>query len=84
MAAMGPLGIDRGDCDEKDQMQVAPGSTTTGQGRRLKPISTAWPVQLQAHFSDTPMILLGRSDFFAKFKVTFDQRSLRFVLETNT
>jgi hypothetical protein len=39
-------------------------------------------VNLKVQFSDTPFILLGRADFFAAFKVSFDQRGLRFTVES--
>lgn len=40
-------------------------------------------VKLNAAFCDgLPVVILGRDDFFAEFKVSFDQRAQTFTLET--
>lgn len=38
-------------------------------------------VHLKTAFSETPFVVLGREDFFASFKVAFDQRAQQFTLE---
>jgi hypothetical protein len=48
------------------------GIDATILGRRLK---------LHGVFCDTPVLLLGREDFFARFKVRFDERAFTFRVE---
>jgi hypothetical protein len=38
-------------------------------------------VELSATFSNTPVVLLGRADFFVQFEAAFDQRGKRFTLK---
>jgi len=38
-------------------------------------------VELTASFAATPVTLLGREDFFARYRVTIDQREQSFLLE---
>lgn len=38
------------------------------------------PLELTAIFTDTPVSLLGREDFFYEFKVAFDERQLTFTV----
>jgi hypothetical protein len=38
-------------------------------------------IELSATFSNTPVVLLGREDFFVHFEVGLDQRGKRFWLE---
>jgi hypothetical protein len=84
-AFMGPLGIDKADCDEIDG-NAASGKckywrwpkgglgylTTTFQGQHLR---------LTAVFGQTEQTLLGREDFFGTFKIGFDHRKKRFRLD---
>jgi hypothetical protein len=82
--AMGPLGIALGDCDEKDQMGASgAGKFYEWKGGTLEGDFGGITINLLAQFSETPFILLGRSDFFARFAVMFEQRRLRFILEPN-
>jgi hypothetical protein len=83
MAVMADLGISQADCDELDQMGAGGASKfycwKTGS---LAADFFGRPVNLKVQFSLTPFILLGREDFFSAFRVTFDQRSLRFTVES--
>jgi len=38
-------------------------------------------LKVKGVFCDTPVPLLGRTDFFAAFKVTFDEQSQSFTVE---
>lgn len=83
MAVMDDLGIAKGDCDK--QVQTGAGGQCDmycWKGGTLPADFWGTMVDLVVNFSDTPFILLGRSDFFAAFKVSFDQRSLRFAVES--
>jgi len=38
-------------------------------------------IHLKTAFAETPHALVGREDFFAAFRVSFDERGQRFTLE---
>jgi hypothetical protein len=78
------LGIDLGEC-RTEVCNTAGGPTTqyiweAGLDAQVQGINVT--LHLKTAFSDTPMTLLGREDFFHTFKVEFDQRVPRFRLET--
>lgn len=82
ISVMTNLGIDQSDCDEHQNI----GSSGIGirycwKRGKLAADFYGVTVDLCVEFSDTPFILLGRSDFFARFSVAFDQKNLRFTLE---
>ena len=83
MDVMPALGISQSDCAKKPQL----GSSGRGEcyewnGGTLPADFWGITVNLKMDFSDTPFILLGRTDFFSYFTVAFDQRRRRFVLES--
>jgi hypothetical protein len=82
MDVMADLGITKADCDECDQLGAGGKSKYWAwQDGKLPANFYGRPVDLSVQFCDTPFILLGREDFFAAFKVAFDQRNLRFTIE---
>ena len=81
--AMAVLGIDKSaDCTQK-QGGGAGGlhDFYVWNGGKLRADVYGVAVDLIVNFSDCPFILLGRTDFFAVFKVVFDQRGQKFTLE---
>jgi hypothetical protein len=84
MAVMNDLGIAKSDCDKLPQLGAG-GKTSCYAWKGSKTLPANFyglTVNLQVRFSATPFILLGREDFFSTFKVSFNQRMLRFTLET--
>jgi len=82
MAVMDDLGITQADCEERGQLGAdGAGKYYAWNGGKLSANFYGVTVDLNMHFSRTPFILLGRSDFFAMFKVSFNQRSLRFTIQ---
>jgi hypothetical protein len=78
------LGIDLGKC-RTEVCNTAGGPATQyiwdpGLDAQIQGINVT--LHLKTAFSDTPMTLLGREDFFNAFKISFDQRVPRFTLET--
>ena len=78
---MGVFDLRKRDCRRKKfrsaggkavQWTWEPGIEAVALGRRFK---------VEAVFSDTPTILLGRKDFLSHFKASFDERALRVQLE---
>jgi hypothetical protein len=74
------LGLSEADCKEETfnsaagggvQWVYEPGFWMTVLGYRFK---------TRAVFCDTPVPLLGRADFFRRFRVDFDERGQRFTV----
>jgi hypothetical protein len=83
MPVMKDLGIDTSECEERDQIgSGGPSKFYCWKGGTLPADVYGVTVDLMVQFSNTPFILLGRSDFFAAFKVSFDQRRLSFTIES--
>lgn len=57
------------------------GGPKNWNGGKLKTNVMGVDLSLNAWFAGCPIILLGREDFFAHFKVTFDERKKQFRLE---
>jgi hypothetical protein len=77
------LGIDLAkDCSER-QSNTAGGTTINYMYEPgIDAIVMGRKIHLQASFNPgLPVILLGREDFFALYKVTFDQRASSFSVE---
>jgi hypothetical protein len=76
------LGIDlNNDCER------TVGATAGGDGDQwvyepgLDAIVVDKKIRITAVFTRTPIVLLGRDDFFREFKVAFDHRALAFHVE---
>jgi hypothetical protein len=76
-----PLGISLGACER------AAVATAGGEAEEFvwaDPVIALFDgqeVELTASFAATPVTLLGREDFFARYRVTIDQREQSFLLE---
>jgi hypothetical protein len=80
----GPLGIDLASCREEDSQTAGGTAKQYLHSQKLTAEIQAMSerVELVAAFSDVlPIALLGRQDFFAAFKVSFDERAQTFRLE---
>lgn len=78
------VGIDLASC-RREECNTAGGLTTQhvwpdGLDAEVQGINVT--IRLKTSFSETPVFLLGRHDFFASFVVQFDQRAQQFTLET--
>lgn len=77
----GPLGISLEACER------AALATSGGEAEEFtwaEPVLALFDgqeVELTASFAATPVTLLGREDFFARYRVTIDQREQSFLLE---
>lgn len=77
------LGIDKEAC-EQAPCNTAGGITTQyiwREGVEAEIQALGVKIRLHACFSEVPIVLLGRNDFFAAFRVTVDQRAQTFTLE---
>jgi hypothetical protein len=79
------LGIDPASCRE-EECSTAAGMTKQyiwPDGLDAEILALGKTVHLSACFSEgLPVVLLGREDFFAEFRVGFDQRSQTFTLQS--
>lgn len=77
------LGIDLGQCRREDCTTAAGPSTQhiwePGLDAQVQAMNVT--VHLRGAFSETPVGLLGREDFFDAFRVSFDHRRQTFRLE---
>jgi hypothetical protein len=76
------FGVTKADCDEREQKGA--GGTSTfycWKGGTVNASFLGVKMNLILQFSDTPMVLLGREDFFSYFKIEFDHAQKHFVLD---
>lgn len=78
---MAKLGIQEEECEP--QRLVTAGGRATQQHYPPGVVAEILgrTVRLEANFLKAPVALLGRSDFFKRFRVTFDQRKGYFFVE---
>jgi hypothetical protein len=76
------LGIKLDKC-QKETVRTAggPAPEYIWKSEPIKAVILGRLLELEARFSDTPMPLLGQVDFFDRFKVRFDWRAKRFLVE---
>ncbi len=75
------VGVDLAHCKEAVGMTAGGASTRYIWSDGLQTTILGRTLHLHAEFGACPVILLGRDDFFATFKVAFDQREKTFSLE---
>lgn len=75
------LGIDIGQCQQIEGHSAGGHTDYFIWAKPLRTKLLGRDIQLKATFGNTPVALLGREDFFANFKVSFDQRKKRFRLD---
>jgi hypothetical protein len=81
MTMMGPLGIKKSGCKEISGLGAGGPCKYFRSPEFITTEVMGKSVRLTAMFGPTERALLGRSDFFKVFKVSFDQRKKRFRLE---
>ena len=78
------LGIDFADCDER-VCDTAGGSSRQhvwNPGFEIEIQAMKMRVKITAAFNEElPVLLLGRDDFFSRFRVSFDEQSQTFELD---
>lgn len=81
MQIAGLLGIDLDRCEKAIGMTAGGPSDRYLWNDGLKTTILGKTLRLRGAFGACPVILLGRGDFFATFKVAFDEREKTFSLE---
>lgn len=76
------IALDASCCEERKAVTAGGPATVWAYAQGLKVVIDGFEHHLKAEFCEgLDLPLLGRKDFFAKYKITFDQRAESFTLE---
>lgn len=81
MQIAGLMGVDLADCEQAVSMTAGGPSTRYVWKEGLQTTVLGKTVRLRGAFGSSPVVLLGRRDFFDEFRITFDERAKTFSLD---